>query len=247
SSSDNTKLINNLDADNPLHIQTNDNSNIALIPFKLLGTGNYRIWASAMKLALQAINKCNAIVLTWLMNYVPQDVYMGLVYSDNAPFVWKELKSTYDKVDGSVIFNLLQKINNVKQDGSCVDDYYHRLNSFWRKFDALTKLHKCVCEVKCSCAASSELVLHKQLKKLIQFLMGLNDVSAIGCAFPTRDSSLPEVNDAYTIVFREESQRGFLRFCILSHLPLAFKISIPPTARLKSMPPLLLLNLLTIT
>ena len=30
--------INNLDAGNPLHVQTNDNSNTALISFKLLGT-----------------------------------------------------------------------------------------------------------------------------------------------------------------------------------------------------------------
>ena len=87
-------LISNLDAGNPLHIQTNDNSGTALIPFKLLGTENYRIWYGAMKLALQARNKysfvdgscvkesfvasevlsaqwdrCNAIVLTWIMNY----------------------------------------------------------------------------------------------------------------------------------------------------------------------------------
>ncbi|GKD63471.1 putative LTR copia-type gag-polypeptide [Tanacetum coccineum] len=96
--------------------QTNDNSNIALIPFKLLGTENYRIWVGAMKLALQARNKysfvdgtclresyitsdvlttqwdsCNAIVLTWIMNYVSQDVYMGRVYYENVASVWKEL------------------------------------------------------------------------------------------------------------------------------------------------------------
>ncbi|GJR31764.1 RNA-directed DNA polymerase, eukaryota, reverse transcriptase zinc-binding domain protein [Tanacetum coccineum] len=55
-------------------------------------------------------DRFNAIMLTWIMNYVSQDVYMGLVYSDNAADVWKELKSTYDKVDGYVIFNLLQKL-----------------------------------------------------------------------------------------------------------------------------------------
>jgi hypothetical protein len=88
-------LINNLDAGNPLHVQTNDNSSTTLIHFKLFGTENYRICSSAMKLALQARNKvgfidgtclkdsyatsdvlfaqwdmCNAIVLTWIMNYV---------------------------------------------------------------------------------------------------------------------------------------------------------------------------------
>ncbi|GJW14062.1 ribonuclease H-like domain-containing protein, partial [Tanacetum coccineum] len=59
--------------------------------------------------------RCNAIILTWIMSFVSQDVYMGLVYFDNANSVWKELESIYDKVDGSVIFNLLQKINNPKQ------------------------------------------------------------------------------------------------------------------------------------
>ncbi|GJX40981.1 putative LTR copia-type gag-polypeptide [Tanacetum coccineum] len=96
--------INNLDVGNLLHVQNSDNSNTTLILFKLLGTENYRIWSGAMKLALQARNKydfdgtcvkesyatsqvlsaqwarCNIMVLTWIMNVVSQDVYMGLVY-----------------------------------------------------------------------------------------------------------------------------------------------------------------------
>nr|GEU73936.1 ribonuclease H-like domain-containing protein [Tanacetum cinerariifolium] len=86
------------------------------------------------------MDRCNAMVLTWVMNVISQDVYMGLVYSDNAATVWKELNETYDRVDGSVVYNLLQKINYVKQGGSSVADYYHRLNSLWREFDALNKL-----------------------------------------------------------------------------------------------------------
>ncbi|GJY65019.1 putative RNA-directed DNA polymerase [Tanacetum coccineum] len=89
---------------------------------------------------------CNAMVMTWIMNVVSQDVYMGLIYSKNPVDVWKELNETYGKVDGSVVYNLLQKINSVKQGGSSVADYYHRLNSLWREFDALTKLPKCTCE-----------------------------------------------------------------------------------------------------
>ncbi|GJW30850.1 ribonuclease H-like domain-containing protein [Tanacetum coccineum] len=192
SSYDNIELINNLDVGNPLHIQTNDNSNLALIPFKLLRTENYKIWASAMKLALHARNKFSFVDGSCL----------------KATYATK-LESTYDKVDGFVIFNLLQKINNVKQGGSSVADYYHRLKSLWREFDALTKLPKCVCEVKCSCTASSELVLHQQLMKPMQFLMGLDD-----CYQPIRSvlltRALPEVKDAYTNVSREESHRGIL-------------------------------------
>nr|GEY74080.1 ribonuclease H-like domain-containing protein [Tanacetum cinerariifolium] len=89
------------------------------------------------------------------MNFVSSNVYMGLVYSVDVASVWKDLESTYDKVDGYVIFNLLKKISSIKQDGSYVADYYHRLNSLWREFNALTK----------------ELGLHNQLMKLMQFLM----------------------------------------------------------------------------
>ncbi|GJZ00447.1 ribonuclease H-like domain-containing protein [Tanacetum coccineum] len=48
-------------------------------------------------------DRCNAMVLTWIMNVVSQDVYMGLVYSENVVVVWKELNKTYDKVDGFIV------------------------------------------------------------------------------------------------------------------------------------------------
>nr|GEU78694.1 hypothetical protein [Tanacetum cinerariifolium] len=175
-------LINNLDTGNPLQIHANDNSSTTRIPFKLTRTENYRIWASAMKLALQTRNKYSFVDGSCLKNAYSTSDVSSLVYSENATNVWKELVSTYDKVDGFVIFNLLQKNNNVKQGGTFVADYYHRLNSLWREFDALTKLSKCVCEVKCSCDASKELSLHQD--------------------------PLPEVKDAYTTLSREESHRG---------------------------------------
>ncbi|GJV69522.1 putative RNA-directed DNA polymerase [Tanacetum coccineum] len=226
-------LISNFDAGNPFHVHNSDNSSYVLIPFKLLGTENYRMWNNAMKLALQARNKygfvdgscvrdsyadsdvlcaqwdrCNAMVLTWIMNVVSSDVYMGLVYSENAADVWKELNETYDKVDGSIVYNLIQKIGSVKQGGSTVADYYHKLNSLWREFDAITKVPKCVCPIKCSCAASTELALHQQLMKLMQFLMGLDDCyQPVRTTLLTRDP-LPDVKDAYATVSREESHRG---------------------------------------
>ncbi|GKB17314.1 putative RNA-directed DNA polymerase [Tanacetum coccineum] len=178
-------LISNLDAGNPLH-------NVEY----------------AMKLALQARNKygfvdgtrsrdsyadsdvlcaqwdrCNAMVLTWIMNVVSNDVYMGLVYSENAADVWKELNETYDKVDGYVVYNLLQKIGSVKQGGSTVADYYHRLNSLWREFDAITKLPKCVCPVK-SCWTA---LITRDLPPSIY---------------------RSDVKDAYATVSREEFHRG---------------------------------------
>nr|GEW19639.1 hypothetical protein [Tanacetum cinerariifolium] len=184
SSGANNDSINDLDGGNPLHMNPNDSTSISLIPFKLLGTKNYRIWASVMKLALQARNKfafvdgscvktaystsevlfaqwdrCNDVVLTWIMNYVFIDVYMVLAYSVDATSVWKDIESTYNKVDGSIIVNL-------------------------------------------------ELDTHNKLMKLMQFLMGLDECYlSVRISLLTRDP-LSEVKDAYLTVSREKSHRG---------------------------------------
>ncbi|GJT40901.1 putative RNA-directed DNA polymerase [Tanacetum coccineum] len=97
----------------------------------------------------------------------------------------------------------IQKINNFKQNGLPVSEYYHKLNSLWREFDMLTKFSPCTCN------ARTESGKHHQLMKLMQFfLMGLDDVYQ-----PTRSSlltqtELPDVKDAFVIVCREESHRG---------------------------------------
>ncbi|GJS89525.1 ribonuclease H-like domain-containing protein [Tanacetum coccineum] len=194
-SGSNANSISSLDVGNPLHLQTNDSNSRPLINLKLTGSENYRVWANAMKIALQARNKmcyvdgtctkaayvtsvslsnqwerCNAVVLSWLLISISNDLYLSQVYSENAAKVWKELKETYDKLDGSILFNLTMKINNFKQNGLPVSEYYHKLNSLWREFDILTKLSPCTCDAK------TELGKHNQIMKLMQFLMRLDDV-----------------------------------------------------------------------
>nr|GEW45436.1 ribonuclease H-like domain-containing protein [Tanacetum cinerariifolium] len=98
--------------------------------------------------------------------------------------VWKELKETYDRIDGSIVFNLLHKINTFKQGGLPVSEYYHKLNSLWREFDIPTKLPDC------TCVARTELADHDKLLKLMQFLAGLDDIYQ-----PTRSSQHGRVNN----------------------------------------------------
>ncbi|GKE18516.1 hypothetical protein Tco_1426093, partial [Tanacetum coccineum] len=63
---------------------------------------------------LDAEFRYNAIVLTWLMNSVSQDVYMGLVYYDNLASVWKELESTYDKREFDALTKFPKYVCEVK-------------------------------------------------------------------------------------------------------------------------------------
>ncbi|GKA57012.1 ribonuclease H-like domain-containing protein [Tanacetum coccineum] len=101
-------LISSLDLGNPLHLQNSDFNANTTISVKLTGTENYRVWAVAMKLAINTRNKtsfidgtcvksayansapllnqwqrCNSIVLSWLLNSVSEDLFLGKIFFDN--------------------------------------------------------------------------------------------------------------------------------------------------------------------
>ncbi|GJY13556.1 ribonuclease H-like domain-containing protein [Tanacetum coccineum] len=181
------------DVGNPLFLLNNDHSNVPLIGFKLTGTENYKMWSTAIKMALTGKNKfgfvngtcvkpitshvlaqqwerCNAIVLGWILSSLSPDLYLGQVYSQIASEVWDELQETYDKMDG--------------------------------EFDTLTLL------LACTCAAHEGVLKHNQLIRLVQFLMGLNDAYLnIKSNILARDP-LSDLKEAFNVVSREESYRG---------------------------------------
>ncbi|XP_071688885.1 uncharacterized protein [Rutidosis leptorrhynchoides] len=130
--------ISKLDFSDPLYLHTNDTTGTPITAVKLKGTKNYNIWSRSMLLALSTKNKigfingtivrsqtdeilasqldrCNSVVLSWILGSVIEDLYSGQIFSTNASDVWKELKETYDKIDTSIIYNLHHQINTLKQ------------------------------------------------------------------------------------------------------------------------------------
>ncbi|KAM0053389.1 putative transcription factor interactor and regulator CCHC(Zn) family [Helianthus debilis subsp. tardiflorus] len=217
-------LISKLDIGDPLYLHPSDSSALTIVNIKLKGTENYSVWSSAMKLALEAKNKfgfingkcekpkdndvlaaqwdrCNSVVLTWLLNSVSEELFLGQVFSKLASEVWTDLKETYDKVDGSVVYDLYKKINCISQNGCSVAEYYNKLTTMWKQFDAMVQLPSC------SCQAAKDYNDFSTLIKLMQFLMGLDDVyQPVRTQFLTREP-FPSVKAAYALISREESHR----------------------------------------
>ncbi|KAJ0459040.1 putative RNA-directed DNA polymerase [Helianthus annuus] len=217
-------LISKLDIGDPLFLHPSDSSALTIVSMKLKGTENYSVWSSAMKLALEAKNKfgfingkcvkpkdnevlaaqwdrCNSVVLTWLLNSISDELFLGQVFSKLASEVWTDLKETYDKVDGSVVYDLYKKINCISQNGSSVAEYYNKLTTMWKQFDAMVQLPSC------SCQAAKNYNDFTTLIKLMQFLMGLDDVyQPVRTNLLTREP-FPSVKAAFALISREESHR----------------------------------------
>lgn len=214
-----------LDVYDPLYLHANDTSGTPLVGFKLVGTENYKVWSAAVKLALHTKNKlgfitgnckkttsdgqladqwerCNSVVLSWILGCVSEELYLGQIFSKNAKIVWDELEETYNKEDGSVIFNLHYKIHSLTQSGSTLSEYYHKFNSLWRQFESLVNLPDCTCD------SSTEMKKHNNLLRLMQFLMGLDDVYTPVRSHILTTDPLPDVRTAFALLSRDESHRS---------------------------------------
>ncbi|GKC89413.1 putative transcription factor interactor and regulator CCHC(Zn) family protein [Tanacetum coccineum] len=145
---------------------------------------------------------CNSVVLGWLLGSISEEFYLGQIFSKFTSEVWDELKETYDKVNGSVSFDLHHQINTLNQNGSSLLDYYHKLNSLWKQFDALVKLPAC------TCVASKDFKKHKYLLKLMQFLMGLDELYLPLRSNILTSNPIPHVKTTFSVISKEESHRG---------------------------------------
>ncbi|XP_071719254.1 uncharacterized protein [Rutidosis leptorrhynchoides] len=141
-------------------------------------------------------DRCNLVVLTWILMSLSEDVYNGQIFSKTAESDWSELKETCDKVDASVTFNLYQKINSCTQSGQSLFDYYHKLNAMWRQFDDMIKFDDIV-------SANKSFPEHSQFLKLMQFLMRLDDVYTPIRSHILTSDHVPSVKIAFSITSRD--------------------------------------------
>nr|GEY88307.1 hypothetical protein [Tanacetum cinerariifolium] len=156
----------NLVFGDPLYLHPNDTNGSPIVAVKLIGTENYKIF-----------------------NSLSSDLYAKSAFE-----LWNDLKDTYDKVNGSAVFNLNKCINYLSQNGASLADYYNNLNSLWKQFDVMVSLHACTCE------AAEHFEKHNQLIKLMQFLMDLDyNYLAIRSNILTREP-LPLVKADFAIV-----------------------------------------------
>ncbi|GAV79181.1 UBN2_3 domain-containing protein, partial [Cephalotus follicularis] len=178
---------------------------------------NYGVWSRAMLIALTAKNKlgfidgtcekpdttspklhqwvrCNAFVLSWIMNTDSREIFNGIVYSTYAFSVWKDLRERFNKVNGSRIFSLHREIGCCAQGSLTVSAYYSKLRQLWDEYDSLVTLPSC------GCPTSRAYVEHDQQQKLLQFLMGLNDSYGAIRSQILMMSPLPTIGQAYSLI-----------------------------------------------
>lgn len=135
------------------------------------------------------------MLISWILNTVSKHIWNNLNFINSTSKLWMELQEHYAHID----------IVHLKQENYTVEVYNHELNSLWDEFDALEAPNLCLC--LCNCVNGRINGERDQRKRLIQFLMGLDECYSNIKGQILLRQQLPTVVKAYTMVRQEEKQK----------------------------------------
>ncbi|XP_019252858.1 PREDICTED: uncharacterized protein LOC109231670 [Nicotiana attenuata] len=129
----------------------------------------------------------------------------NLQYVNDAKELWQELEDRYDQTNGAKLYQLQKEINDLSQGSLDITGYYTKMKKLWEELNTLNIHAKRAC--KCTCGARENIHKVEQDRRLIQFLMGLNEVYTIVRGSILMMNPLPTIAQAFSILIQEEKQR----------------------------------------
>jgi len=129
----------------------------------------------------------------------------AFLYVNSTKELWDELTQRFGESNGPLLFHLEKEISELYQGGDPVAVYYTKLKRLWDETNDMSDVSICTCPETCPLVKKSQEL--DQRRKLMQFLMHLNDeYEAIRGQILLLDP-LPSVNKAYSMIQRVERQR----------------------------------------
>lgn len=122
-------------------------------------------------------DRVNDIVISWILNTVSDEISTGMNFVTSAQKMWTKLHDQFLSVNGHRVYQLLKEIHALEQADKSVEIFYHKLKNLWDEYASLEPVIACKCGCKCGSYKLIEEREHR--KKLLQFLMGLNDSYSI--------------------------------------------------------------------
>ncbi|GKB55275.1 cysteine-rich receptor-like protein kinase 8 [Tanacetum coccineum] len=160
-------------SNHPLFLHQTDHPGLLLISKKLSGSDNYSSWKRSIMIALNAKNK------------------MKLISGEfHEPTMDSDLKEIWERNNDMLISWILNT-------NCSVEVYYHKLKGFWDEYDVLEAPYMCTCV----CNYNNRRINGErdQRKRLIQFLMGLDESYSNIRGQILLMQPLPSTTKAYTM------------------------------------------------
>ncbi|XP_016173674.1 uncharacterized protein LOC107616198 [Arachis ipaensis] len=219
------------DPSSPYFVHPEENPGISIINV-VLTTRNYDSWSRAMTIALKCKNKfcfvdgslpkpqesdpnfmawekCNALVVSWFISSISEEILRSVIWNDNAADIWRDLKHRYYEGDVFRVADLEEQMFSIKQGELSITSYFARLKAIWQELDSLRPIPDCNCGESCSCGLGIVRNYRKD-SYLVRLLRGLNDQYSVTRSQIMLMEPLPTLNDAFALLTQQEQQFGTL-------------------------------------
>ncbi|KAH0694205.1 hypothetical protein KY285_021302 [Solanum tuberosum] len=216
-----------IDSSSPLYMHPSDNPGAMLVPNPFNGTG-YRSWRRGVLRSLSVKNKlgfingecekpasnspnfrlwerCDDMVTSWILNSLGKEIADSVEYVNDAAELWRELEDRYDQTNGAKLYQIQKEINDLSQGILDITGYYTKMKKLWEELSSLNVKTQCSCA--CTCGAKESVHKGEQDRRLIQFLMGLNEVYTAVRGSILMMNPLPSLPQAFSLLVQDERQR----------------------------------------
>ncbi|XP_072990224.1 uncharacterized protein [Typha latifolia] len=143
---------------------------------------------------VQLWERCNDMVLSWLLNAIDKSLTNSLIYCNTPREVWLDLEGRFSHSNNPRVFKSKRDISNLHQDSMTVAIYYNTIKAYWDELTILCSLPSY------TCGALKELSTMQDIEHIFQFLMGLNDSYSSICSQILAMDPLPTVSKVKAVI-----------------------------------------------
>ncbi|XP_070026356.1 uncharacterized protein LOC107772464 [Nicotiana tabacum] len=170
------------------------------------------------------------MVTSWIVNSLCKDIVDSVEYASNAFELWRELEDRYDQTNGTKLYQIQKEVNDLSQGVLDINGYYTKMKKLWEELNMISAKSQCTCQ--CTYGAKENMHKSEQDRRLIQFLMGLNEVyTSILMMNP-----LPSMAQAFSLLIQEEKQREVKPQSQLMMESVSLNVNVPSHSSLNRAP-----------
>ncbi|XP_075077073.1 uncharacterized protein LOC142163828 [Nicotiana tabacum] len=150
-------------------------------------------------------SRCNFMVTSWLLNSLSNEIGDSVVYSKSTKVLWNSLEHRFGQTNGAKLYQLQKEISMLVQGNNTIAGYFTTLKKLWDELDSLNSHLVYSCD--CICDGKRKVTKFLEDQRIIQFLMGLNDVYSQARGNILMMNPLPGIDFVYSLLFQDENQR----------------------------------------
>lgn len=129
----------------------------------------------------------------------------SILFSNSSRQIWIDLEQRFGQSNGTKFFQIKRDLYSITQGNRDIASYFTEIKKLWDEHESMLSTPTCSCGT--TCATYVDVHKMRESEKLIQLLVGLNDVYKTVRGNILMSKALPTVSEAYYMLLPEEHQR----------------------------------------